>query len=29
LLALPQRYRKPQWVAPKQGLDRDSETADE
>ena len=29
LLALPERYRKPQWVEPKQAPDRDNETPDE
>jgi hypothetical protein len=29
LLALPERYRKPQWVEPKQALDRGFETPDE
>jgi hypothetical protein len=29
LLALPQRYRKPQWVEPKQAPDLDNETPDE
>lgn len=29
LLALPERYRKPQWVEPKQAPDRDCETPDQ